>query len=93
MRDDLFTEVFADRVYPERYLVSEEKAPAPTEPGALEIAEAVCEMLQARIGLRQAQARVPSYTGHLSDEDYWQQELSAYHAACDKLAKALRGET
>jgi hypothetical protein len=89
MRDNLFTEIFADLSSPP-YVAFGGKAPEPQEPGAHAIADAVCEMLQARIQLRQAQAKVPSYTGQWSDQDYWQTELGQYNAACDKLAKALR---
>ena len=57
----------------------------PATPKALEYANAVCAMLQARMQLELAQNSVPSYTGHLRDSDYYQVEEEIYSRACERL--------
>ena len=57
----------------------------PADPKALEYADAVCAMLQARMSLELAKNSVPSYTGHLSESDYYQAEEEIYNRACDNL--------
>lgn len=57
----------------------------PANPKALDYADAVCAMLQARMTLEVAQNSVPNYTGHLRDSDYYQVEEEIYNRACDRL--------
>jgi hypothetical protein len=61
------------------------KEVTPAHPRALAFADAVCEMLQARMSLEVAQNTERDYTGHWSDKDYYQSELETYNRACDNL--------
>lgn len=53
--------------------------------GAINFAEAICEMLEARMALTRAQDNVPQYTGPNSTKSYYQNELEIYYRACDRL--------
>jgi len=65
----------------------------PAAPKALAYANAVCAMLQARMNLEFARSNIPSYTGHLSDSDYYQAEEEVYNRACDHLYELARDVT
>lgn len=67
------------------YLSFGEGQATPANSKALEYADAVCEMLQARMKLEVAKNSIPSYTGHLRDSDYYQVEEEIYNRACDRL--------
>lgn len=71
--------------YTETELRFGEGQATPANPKALEYADAVCAMLQARMKLEAAQNSVPDYTGHLRDSDYYQVEEEIYNRACDRL--------
>lgn len=61
------------------------KEVTPANPKALAFAEAICEMLQAKMSLEVAQYTERGYTGQWNNKDYYQSELETYNRACDKL--------
>lgn len=62
----------------------------PANPKAIEYAEAVCAMLQARMALDDAQKNVPNYTAQWRDSDYYSNEEETYNRACDNLYKLAK---
>ena len=50
---------------------------------------AMFTLIDARDELTEAKKNVPSYTGQWNCEDYYADELEAYHRASDKFAAAV----
>ena len=64
--------------------------PRPANPVAMKLAEATCEMFDARMELVEARGKVPDYTGDLQAEFYYRTEQEAYNRAAEAYADALR---
>ncbi len=56
---------------------------------ALDIADAIFKLVEARIDLEKAKADVPSYTGQWKEADYFANEQEIYYRAAESLEKVL----
>jgi hypothetical protein len=58
--------------------------------GAHQVADAIANMLAARVELQAAKEHVPSYTGQWSDHDYIRDQQATYDQTCNDLLDALK---
>ncbi len=71
----------------------ESKDIQPCYPPAQEFASALIAMIDADNNLKQAIKNVPSYTGNLSDADYYAEEQEAWNRAAEELYKTVPSKT
>lgn len=59
---------------------------------ALQYADLLCGMLQAKMALEVAQNTERGYTGQWGNRDYYQDELETYYRSCERLYEFMRDE-
>jgi hypothetical protein len=63
--------------------------PKPSNQRALDIANAVIELVEAHQELNKARDSVPDYTAQWSNEDYYGSEQEAFYRAATKLQEVI----
>lgn len=66
-----------------------DKRAVPCSDRALSIADAIIKVLETKKKLKKAIKDIPDYTGHLVDEQFYQDEQQDYYDACSELENAL----